>query len=233
MAQEFKVYWKRPRRAQGFPEQNVYPATPAEYYTGYFPGSKAVTESRSSFDIKRQELPEFNAWPVEVTEVPVTAWLTQFEPTKNLTNRRIPEVLEKPWTPNYGFYPAFKERPANQSVFDIRSLEVPEHLVYPATPPVPEQPLTAFIPPPYFYRPGQRALRKVLEINEYPETDVRIWQEVTGNDAIWYCQNPEETTWDSNATFWDLDGNVYKSLWDNIDNTWSEEAGTTVTWTEV
>ena len=48
------------------------------------------------------------------------------------------------------------------------------------------------------------------------------WQDVVTNASAWYCQNPTETTWDTDATFWDLDGNVYVTLWDNQDDTWSD-----------
>lgn len=58
------------------------------------------------------------------------------------------------------------------------------------------------------------------------------WSEQAGTSATYYVTNPTETTWDGGATFWDLSGNVYTTLWDNIDDTWSTQAGNSVTWTE-
>ena len=59
-----------------------------------------------------------------------------------------------------------------------------------------------------------------------------IWSTVATNAATWYVQNPDETTWDSDSTFWDLNGNVYNTLWDNIDNTWAAASTNSTTWTE-
>lgn len=63
-------------------------------------------------------------------------------------------------------------------------------------------------------------------------TSAEIWAAASTNASTWYVQNPDETMWDTDATFWDLDGNVYKTLWDNIDNTWTDSSTNTVTWTE-
>lgn len=59
-----------------------------------------------------------------------------------------------------------------------------------------------------------------------------IWSAATTNASSWYRENPTETTWDGGTTFWDLNGNVYDTLWDNIDNTWADQAGNSVTWTD-
>jgi len=61
---------------------------------------------------------------------------------------------------------------------------------------------------------------------------VEIWSDATTNASLWYVQNPTETTWDSDSTFWDLNGNTYVSVWDSIDNEWSDQTGNPVTWTD-
>lgn len=64
-------------------------------------------------------------------------------------------------------------------------------------------------------------------------TSAEIWSTATTNASTWFVQNPEETTWDAGATFWDLNGNVYITLWDNIDNTWADQASNATTWSDV
>ena len=59
-----------------------------------------------------------------------------------------------------------------------------------------------------------------------------IWSAATTNSSTWYAQNPTETTWDGEATYWDLDGNVYQTLWDNIDDTWSAATTNLTTWSD-
>lgn len=54
------------------------------------------------------------------------------------------------------------------------------------------------------------------------ETDSRLWSDATVNTSVWYAQNQTPTTWDSNATFWDLDGNVYRTVFDVNDTTYSD-----------
>lgn len=68
--------------------------------------------------------------------------------------------------------------------------------------------------------------------NAFSVVVAEIWSTAANNAALWYLQNPTETTWDLGATYWDLDGNVYDTLWDNIDDTWSTQTGNSVTWTE-
>ena len=63
-------------------------------------------------------------------------------------------------------------------------------------------------------------------------TEVSLWSAASTSSSLWYAQNPAETTWDSGTTFWDLDGNVYQTLWDNIDETWADQTGNSVTWTD-
>ena len=60
---------------------------------------------------------------------------------------------------------------------------------------------------------------------------VEIWTDAPTNDATWFLVNPTESTWDTETTFWDLDGNSYITLWDNIDDEWVEQTGNAVTWT--
>lgn len=64
------------------------------------------------------------------------------------------------------------------------------------------------------------------------ETDVSLWSTVTGNASIWQVVNPTETTWDTNTTFWDLNGNVYTTIWDDKDNTWGDVTTNPATWTD-
>ena len=47
------------------------------------------------------------------------------------------------------------------------------------------------------------------------------WSDVTPNSSTWNVKNPTETVWDSGTTSWDLNGNVYSTFWDGIDNAWS------------
>ena len=58
------------------------------------------------------------------------------------------------------------------------------------------------------------------------------WSEQTGTSTTYYVKNPTETTWDGGSTFWDLSGNVYQTLWDNIDDTWAAASTTSAIWTE-
>lgn len=59
------------------------------------------------------------------------------------------------------------------------------------------------------------------------------WADVTPTTSEWTVTNPTATIWDGGATQWDLNGNVYTTLWDNIDNTWANQTGTSVIWTDV
>jgi len=67
-----------------------------------------------------------------------------------------------------------------------------------------------------------------VQVGEAPE----IWSDVPTNASIWTHQNPTETTWDNNTTFWDLNGNTYVTNWDSDDDTWSDETGNPTTWTD-
>lgn len=69
--------------------------------------------------------------------------------------------------------------------------------------------------------------------NAFGITVAEIWSAATTNTSLWYAQNPTETTWDGGTTYWDLDGNVYQTLWDNIDDTWADTTPTATTWTDV
>ena len=46
---------------------DVYPATPAGYYSGYYPGSGLARANRNEYVQRLQLAPEFNGWPVAVT----------------------------------------------------------------------------------------------------------------------------------------------------------------------
>lgn len=66
--------------------------------------------------------------------------------------------------------------------------------------------------------------------NSFNVTVAEIWDDASTNSATWYVKNPTETIWDGDATFWDQNGNVLTTLWDNIDDTWTDEPGNPVTW---
>jgi hypothetical protein len=69
--------------------------------------------------------------------------------------------------------------------------------------------------------------------NAFGITVAEIWADAATNASLWYTQNPIETTWDGGSTYWDLFGNTYNTLWDNIDDVWADETGNSVVWTDV
>lgn len=68
---------------------------------------------------------------------------------------------------------------------------------------------------------------EVSQVSPCPPT---TWSDTSANTAIYYHVNPTETTWDSESTFWDLQGNVYETLFDVIDDTWADVSANSATW---
>lgn len=64
------------------------------------------------------------------------------------------------------------------------------------------------------------------------ETIPGIWSDASTNSALWYTVNPTSTVWDAGATSWDLDGNVYNTVWDDKDTVYSDATTTSVTWSD-
>lgn len=56
-------------------ELNTYPETPTGYYSGYYPGSKAVETIRTSFKVKRQLLPQLDSFPSALALVDAGAFV--------------------------------------------------------------------------------------------------------------------------------------------------------------
>lgn len=92
-------------------EHNAYPATPASYYEGHYPGSAAPVTHRYRFRFNLQTTPELNSFPGTTISADVVSWQTHFEPTRNYTrrkNQRV-ELNTYPATPAAfydGYYPA-------------------------------------------------------------------------------------------------------------------------------
>lgn len=59
------------------------------------------------------------------------------------------------------------------------------------------------------------------------------WADQTGTASIYYRVNPDETIWDGGSTFWDLNGNIYDTVWDDKDNSYSAATTNTATWSDV
>ena len=57
------------------------------------------------------------------------------------------------------------------------------------------------------------------------------WSDASPTTSTWKTKNPTQTLWES-GTFWDLNGNTYTTLWDTLDNVWTEDTGNTTTWTD-
>jgi len=58
------------------------------------------------------------------------------------------------------------------------------------------------------------------------------YTEVTNTETAYNEVNNEATLWDSNATQWDVTGNVTGTYWDETVITYTEETTNTPTYTE-
>ena len=161
------------RRLRETLELNTFPATPAGYYDGYYPGSE-IAQSLS-FESKRklQVVPELNTYPATPAQVPLPAWGLHFEPIKNLTNHKQinVELNTYPETPaGYysGYYPGSLMAKAINSSFDINEQKLPELNVYPSAVVVAD--ITAWNP--HFEKIRNRTNRRSLgvELNQYTQT---------------------------------------------------------------
>ena len=135
---KIQVRWRRQRRSLLLKALDNYPATPAGYYTGYYPGSKAVESFRTEFNRKHQNLPELNSYPSAVADVVVTAWDTHFEKTRRTRYKlQKTELNSYPETPaGYytGHYPGSKAVEILSSSFDVELQQLPELNQYPSAP---------------------------------------------------------------------------------------------------
>jgi hypothetical protein len=59
------------------------------------------------------------------------------------------------------------------------------------------------------------------------------WTEQTATSVNYDLKAEGETVWDSGATVWDVSGNVETTNWDDPTTSYTEQTGTSVTWTEV
>lgn len=71
-------------------------------------------------------------------------------------------------------------------------------------------------------------LRFLWTWGDGPATE--MWVEASSISSTWNVLNPEATVWDAGATTWDLDGNVNRTVWDGVDTAYTDQTGTTVTW---
>lgn len=136
MAQFFQVIWRRHRDHLTSPELNSYPATPAGYYAGYYPGSQAVQANRISFKTRIQHLPELNSYPVTPIEVPYPSYLSpkSYKVSYKALLQKLPELNTYPVTPPAAVvYPWITEVTKTRNNTNRKRLDV-ELNIYPQTP---------------------------------------------------------------------------------------------------
>jgi hypothetical protein len=181
-------------------ELNEFPATPAAYYSGYYPGSGPVTANFKQSNYNRIDLPELNSYPATPALVPYSSIVKSgFNFNSGLSRKRLGvELNEFPATPaGYysGYYPGSKLAEGFRTKFD-RKLQTVELNEYPAPPTSPAI-LPAFMAPDVFYRAGKRNLLYLPEQNSYPATPTPsgVWTVQDNDDTIWSVQVNDSTTW--------------------------------------
>ena len=166
-------------------EIDNYPATPAGYYSGYFPGSKISKSNRTVYKRRLQSVLELNTYPATPAPgQPITGWITHFEQTSNKTNRRLlgVELNQYPVTPIApvaDYYAGAQLITAyrisfKQDIQRVAELNTRPLAASPAT-------LPAFELWPTYKHKSSYKLLEVLEINEYPETPPEIPAERVGS----------------------------------------------------
>lgn len=98
-------------------------------------------------NVQNVELNVFPSAP-EDSSTFLPAWFSQKENRSTFNIRRLdtPQLDEYPFfVDSSTFLPAWLFKAANQSSFNVSRQEIQEFDLWPATPPVPEQPLTAFL----------------------------------------------------------------------------------------
>jgi len=171
------INWKRPRRTLSLPELNEYPETQVvELYPAFlspdshrisfsihhqallelnfypetpgvelYPAWVGVDSNKIQFNITRQTLNELNRYQ---NFAPITAWETQFNKIKNVTNRQLnelPILSSYPQIQIVEFYPGFLAPDSHRISFDIGHQLLPELNTRPLAPS--EVTLPAFLEP--------------------------------------------------------------------------------------
>jgi len=117
----------------------------------FLPAWLSKAANQVEFDINKQETPELNEYPVTPVDASafMPAWLLKpaNQSSFDITRQEDPELNEYPFDPAFlsGFYPGSALAKANKVWFRRKHQEVQEFNLWPATPPTPEQPLTAFL----------------------------------------------------------------------------------------
>jgi hypothetical protein len=95
-----RIEYTRTRR--DLSQNAAYPATPAGYFAGFFPGSGRVNASLIEFTRAIQALPQHDEWP-QIPPVPaLTAWTSATDSNKSRFERNLKaplELNERPETP--------------------------------------------------------------------------------------------------------------------------------------
>jgi len=127
------------RKLQSVLELNVRPETPTGYYSGYYPGSKAVKAETKRSNYTLTLTPELNSYPPTPAPVTYSAIVESgYNFNKGLARTRLDvELNEYPSTPaGYysGYYPGSELATGFKSEFN-RSLQTVELNEYPSLPP--------------------------------------------------------------------------------------------------
>lgn len=165
----FRTRALRSRRLLTVPELNSYPATPAQQ-------AQPITAVLSR-QLKRAKPPRgLFMWGWGPIEARVTAQYPAYEKPKHLKRRNTKRALIR--AEHAPLYTATPVQPQPISAwiaqkqhwmgYERTLQEAAPQITYPATPPPPEQPLTAWALPEAFRRFGWKFRRDVLELNEYP-----------------------------------------------------------------
>ena len=170
----FQILWRRQRRAQRPPEQNNYPATPAAYYEGHYPGSAAVKTNRVSFKRALQRNPELNQYPISLTGYYPGSKAADISRTSfKRTLQGLPELNVYPVTVQSSAWGVHFERTRNTT--NRRLLSIIELDQYTTTPVAGEPDPSAWVL--HFERTNNNTNRKLLtsELNTYPSTPVAYY----------------------------------------------------------
>lgn len=180
-----QIIWKRKRQALRPPKHHSYPATPAAYYNGYYPGPGEVKARYTAHYVRRQKLPQLDIYLSASPAVPaITAWLTHFKRTRNQTHRKTIGVAldEYPVTPaGYysGYYPGSAAVSGNRIKYKTQLQGVQKLNNYPATP---QGYYEGYYPGSSLvgsFRTTYRRSNQVVELNQYPATPAVSEQPLT------------------------------------------------------
>jgi hypothetical protein len=186
----------------------VAAAVPAAPYPSYL---EPKAFRRKELNRRILSTPENDEYPVNATNLP-PAWelktsnRSAFDQANQLVELNVYPVSAVDAT---NLPPAWALKAANQSQHNVKLLTPDHNDSYPATPPIPDQPLTAFMMPQLFRRHQRRNFVTLLDIDNYPVTPIPppsdVWTIQPNETTSWTGRADETTTWTDKpdqATTW-------------------------------